>query len=167
MARKQDQSTKTKSWGRRRRCRGAALRDGDLRRRGRPDQAACRAGALQSGQCQAAGRRVSGWSESTSSPRRTAEWRQGLDRYDEPVRHPGRRRIPGRSHRPDRLALADRAHDLSAGRPQRSARPTAGSATIWRSWTKRPAPRATTSSISPSPIASSARRSRGSAPRAW
>ena len=52
--------------------------------------------------------------------------------------------------------MADRPHDLSAGRLRRTRKPTAGSRSISRASTRRPARRATISSISPSPTASSA-----------
>ena len=47
------------------------------------------------------------------------EWRKGLT--DTMQRFVAQRwRVPGRPYRPDRLAMADRSHELSAGRPQRS-----------------------------------------------
>ena len=58
---------------------------------------------------------------------RTAEeWRKSLtDMMNEFVTQRWRR-VPGRPYRPGRLAVADRPHDLSAGRPRRIREPTAG-----------------------------------------
>ena len=102
------------------RGRRAALRHGDLRRPRRSDQAPGRAGALQSGDRQAPARRL--------SPRRrrpdsdtVEEWRTEPDRHDERIRRQPWRRVPGRQYRSGCLAVADRSHELSAGRSHRTA----------------------------------------------
>ena len=95
------------------------------------------------------------------------DWRKSLtDMMNEFVTKRWRR-VPGRPHRPDGLAMADRPHDLPAGRLRATRKPTAVSRSISRGSTRRPARRATISSISPSPIASSASSWPPSGRRTW
>ena len=92
------------------------------------------------------------------------EWREGLtDTMKEFV---AAMAASSRSTSIDQAAwrwLADRMSYLQGD--LNDPEPTAGSASIWRSWTRLPARRATIFSISPLPTASSARRSPGSRPR--
>ena len=56
-------------------------------------------------------------------------------RHDERVRLP-RRRVPGRPDRPGRMAMAERPHELCAGRSQRSGDLPPRWASIWQGWTR-------------------------------
>ena len=80
------------------------------------------------------------------------------------VRRQGGGGSAGRSLDQDCLALSDRPHELSPGRPDRSWRPTVDWANIWRRRTSRRTRRATICSISRSRTASSAPWSRAWAP---
>ena len=143
---------------------GRSLRHGDLRRRRRPDQAPGDARALQPVAHQGAAREIR---VDRRGPRRRNRRKlaRGPSRHAEELRRECRGRV---RHRPDRrgcLAAAWEKDVLHPWRPDRNPSCTRRSARHWRRPKRPTAPRATSSSISPSPTGSSAPWWSSSAPR--